>query len=152
MEREERTQSQDLAATNTSNEHDAIIAAIRVLESALASPTTGRENAWLSRVDVDLSPVVQAVSAHCEAAESPGGLVAELEASLGRPRVLVTVSDEHKALNAQVKDLLDSLSGKADVEAIRARAAALTADLRKHQAHEADLIYEAFFRDIGVGN
>ena len=39
-----------------------------------------------------------------------------------------------------------------DVAQMRGRAADLTSDLRAHQAHEADLIYEGFMRDIGVGD
>ena len=139
-------------AGGTSQQHDEIVNALQVLEAALASPATGREDAWLQRVARDLAPVVSAVAQHCRAAEAPDGLVRELEASLGRPRALRTVSEDHNRLAQEAEDFLASLSQQADVSLIRTRAAELSAGLRAHQAHEADLIYETFFRDIGVGD
>lgn len=96
--------------------------------------------------------MVRAVVDHCRTAEEPGGLVRELEVALGRPRTLRKVSEEHLRLAREAEDFLASLESEGDVATIRSRAADFTADLRAHQAHEADLIYEAFFRDIGVGD
>ena len=136
----------------TGSEHGAIIAAVQALEAALASPATGRETAWTERVARDLAPVVAAVVDHCRVAEAPGGLVRELEVAMGRNRVLTRVSEEHARLAAEAEDFVRALAGAMDVAAVRERASALTAGLRKHQASEADLVYEAFFRDIGVGD
>ena len=147
-----RTQEQEIVATNTSSEHDSIVGAIQALEAALASPATGREDAWSERIERDLAPVVAAVVQHCRAAESEGGLVKELQLSLGRPHSLKVVSREHERLAIEAAEFLESLSSQGDVALVRARAADLTADLRAHQAHETDLIYEAFFRDIGLGD
>ena len=139
-------------ADNASAEHDAILRAVQVLESALASPASGREEAWSRRVAHDLSPVVAAVVDHCRAAEAPGGLIREIEVFLGRHRVQTRASEEHRRLATEAEDFLSALATEQDAAIIRARAADLTADLRAHQAHEADLIYEAFVRDIGVGD
>jgi predicted transcriptional regulator len=143
---------QEVVTSSTSNEHDAIVAAVQVLEAALASPATNREDQWHERIEHDLAPVVATVQHHCQAAEAEGGLVKELEAMLGRPRSLAIVSREHEQLAAEAQAFFASLATASDVAAVRARAAALTADLRAHQAQETDLIYEAFFRDIGVGD
>jgi hypothetical protein len=139
-------------ASITSEQHDAITGAIQTLEAALASPGPGREAAWIGRVAQGLAPVLDAITEHSRLAEGPGGLVAELEATLGRPHALSVVAREHKRLASEANDLLESLQNEQDVSVVRARAARLTADLRTHQSHEADLIYEAFFRDIGVGD
>ena len=152
MAREVDARVQDVVTSDTSAEHEAIVVAIQALEAALASPAPGREDAWRDRIAHDLAGVVRAVVDHCRAAESSGGLIAELEATLGRPRTLATVSREHERLAAEASDFLESLAQETDVETIRARAADLTSGLRAHQAHETDLIYEAFFRDIGVGD
>ena len=63
----------------------------------------------------------------------------------------VTIS-ESCLLAGEASEFLEWLSSDPDVDSVRTRAARFTADLRTHQAHEADLIYEAFFRDIGVGD
>lgn len=152
MTEQKATEAQLRLSTSTGADHDAIVRAIQALEAALASPAVGREEAWTQRIARELAPVVTAVKDHCQEAEAPGGLVRELEVALGRPRVLRTVSDEHARLAAEASDFLASLSTNPDVAVIRARAADLTAELRAHQAHESDLIYEAFMRDIGVGD
>lgn len=139
-------------ADGTGGEHDAILRALHVLEAALASPATGREEMWANRVARDLEPVVRAVVDHCRSAEAPDGLIRELEVALGRNAILTRVSDEHTRLAQEAEQFLAALGEERDVAAIRSRAAALAADLRAHQAHEADLILEAFDRDIGVGD
>lgn len=150
MEKEETRQR---LSDGTSEEHDAIVRALHVLEAALASPATGREDAWTKRVAQDLAPVVAAVEDHCRAAEAPDGLVRECELALGgRPRALTTVSQEHRRLPAEAQELLRSLEESPDIADVRRRAADLAAKLRAHQAHEADLIFEALLRDIGVGD
>jgi hypothetical protein len=147
----EKTAGSEVTASTTV-EHDAILRAIQVLEAATASPSLGREAAWGQRVTTDLAPVVEEVIAHCQSAEGPHGLVRELELVLGRPRLLRVTSAEHDRLAGEASEFLEWLSSDPDVDSVRTRAARFTADLRTHQAHEADLIYEAFFRDIGVGD
>lgn len=139
-------------SNDTSAEHDAIVKALHALEAALASPARGREARWLRRVKADLQPLIEAVIEHCRAAEAPRGLVRELEAAIGRPHELRVVSEDHSRIAAEARDLLSSLSALPDAGEVRTRAARLSADLRAHLAHEADLIYEAFMRDIGVGD
>ncbi len=139
-------------AEGTSAEHNVILRAVHMLEAAVASPAGGREEAWAKRVARDLKPVAAAVAEHCRAAEGPGGLVQEMEVVLGRNHVLTKVSEEHNRLAAESEDILAALAADPVVAAIRARVANLTADLRAHQAHESDLIYEVFVRDIGVGD
>ena len=146
------TQFRDELRESNKNEQNAIVQAVHVLEAALASPTPGREEAWATQVLLDLEPVVKAVEEHCRLSEGPQGLVRELESVLGRHFVLRMVSKEHTTLIAEAEEFLAALKEGNDVEAVRARAARLTSDLRRHQAHESDLIYEAFIRETGAGD
>jgi hypothetical protein len=131
---------------------DAIVAALHVLEAALVQPSSGREEAWAEQIARDLEPVVKAVQEHCLEAENQNGLVRELESVLGRHFVLRMVSREHGTLAEEGEEFLAALKEGHDVSAVRDRAARLSADLRRHQAHESDLIYEAFVRESGAGD
>jgi len=138
---------------STKVQHDEILCAVQKLEESLASPAVGRLENWHRRLIQDLVPVAQAVLDHCQKAEAPGGLVPELEIELGgRPRALRLVADEHRALVRDIGLYLASLEELRRADEVRERASNLTVRLREHQAHEADLIYEAFCRDIGVGD
>jgi hypothetical protein len=55
-----------------------------------------------------------------------------------------------EALQRLVEDLRDV--PELSVEKVRQRAAALTAELRRHQGLEADLVLLAFDLDIGAGD
>lgn len=138
---------------NTKQEHDDILGAVQRLETALASPATGRLENWHRRLIQELVPVAQAVLNHCQKAEAADGLSSLLEVELGgRPRALRLVTDDHRALVRDIGLFLASLEELRTPEEVRNRAADLTARLRTHQAYEADLIFEAFCRDIGVGD
>ena len=152
METEFITQQQSVSE-DTRLQYVDIVGAVLQLEAALASPAVGRFPEWNRRLIQQLVPVAEAVTKHCLAAESEDGLVRELERELGgRPRILRLVSEEHQTLVTDLGRFLASLESSDDRELVRAEAARITKALRQHQAHEADLIYEAFCRDIGVGD
>jgi hypothetical protein len=135
-------------------EHDAIVSALHVLEKALASPAPSRETVWNRRAGAALVVVVDSLNVHRESAESEGGLLSEAEVVLGQPPELAAARSQHVRLVKDANELLASLEERpndptATYRGVRQRAWRLASALRSHQALEADLIMEAFGRDIG---
>ena len=132
--------------------HDALSAAIARLERALAAPAPQREKPWSQRVATDLLLVRDAIRAHVHDAEESRGLFEEVPTSTPRLSSLVTaLMEEHASLTTRAAALAERLAAGSAVDfgALRREAAGLLADLRAHQAAEADLLYEAFWVDLG---
>lgn len=128
--------------------------ALHMLEKALASPVPGREPAWKRRAGAVLVVVVDSLNVHCESAEKPGGVLAKAEVALGRPPALREAHSQHEQMLGDARELLTALEERADdakltCREVRQRSWRLASALRRHQALEADLIMEAFERDIG---
>lgn len=135
-------------------EHEAIVSALHMLEKTLAAPAPGRETVWNRRAGAALVVVVDSLNVHRESAENEGGLLSEAEVLLGQPRGLATARSQHARSLKDANELLASLEERPNGTAItyrgvRQRAWRLASALRSHQALEADLIMEAFGRDIG---
>ena len=142
----------DEIAAKAAREHAAIVTAAHLLEKALASAASGREVAWKRNAAPALSQVIEALKIHRESAEDQGGVIAEAEAVLGRPPALSAARNQHKRLARKAGELLASLDegdGEMTFQDIRRRGWRLAASLHEHRAIEADLIMEAFQRDIG---
>ncbi len=142
------------AAAKAAREHGTIVTALHMLEKALASPAPGREASWKRRAGAALVVVVDSLNVHCESAEKRGGVLAEAEVALGRPPELRQARSQHEQMLRDARQLLSDLEERADdkkltYREVRRRGWRLAADLRRHQALEADLIMEAFERDIG---
>jgi hypothetical protein len=137
----------------TRRRHDALDAAIEALERALAAAGGRRARAWTERVAVRLELVREAIRAHAEDVEAPGGLFHELVEE--DPRLDRRVADLRGA-HDELRDRATSLAMRlqpereTDVAGARREAAGLLAELRAHRAAEADLIYEAFWTDLGA--
>jgi hypothetical protein len=132
--------------------HDALDAAIAALERALAA-AGGRAEAWTERVELELEAVQDAIAAHVESVEETGGLFDEIEDH--DPRLASPIAQlkrEHRVLHDRAAALDARLQPdrRPDVSGARREAAGLLADLRAHRAAEADLVYEAFWTDIGA--
>ncbi|HEY8490858.1 MAG TPA: hemerythrin domain-containing protein [Dehalococcoidia bacterium] len=150
------SRQQRAVAEATAREHTALLEAIHRLEAALTSPVPRREAAWRDRVRQELAQVLAKLEEHCAAAERPGGLVAELEAAQGRLPELRLAAEEHRTLPEAVQGLLACLQ-QPDARPpghgeLRRELASLMNRLRAHQAREADLIFDAFWLDIGAGD
>lgn len=145
---------QEVLAQQTRDEHDALLVAMHGLEAALAAAARGREQPWSERVLNNLRLVRQALHEHVASAEEPDGLFAEID--LCRPTLVRRVEQvrcEHASLLGQGEKLLASVESNApDCDDIRQQAMYLLNALRRHQAAEADLIFESFFTDIGAGD
>jgi hypothetical protein len=142
----------DEAAEKVAREHEAVLAAVHELEEALASPAVGREGAWKQTAASAVRGVVESLRVHRESAENEGGIIAEAEAVLGRPPALSAARNQHKQLTKESAEMLaafDPLDGQSAVQEVRRRGWRLASALHEHRALEADLIMEAFERDIG---
>jgi hypothetical protein len=123
-----------------------------MLEKALASPAVGREADWKRNAAPALREVIASFKAHRESAENQGGIIAEAEAVLGRPPALAAARAQHTRLTKDANQLLVALNAEdlqLGAREIRRRGWRLASSLHDHRALEADLIMEAFQRDIG---
>lgn len=148
----DRNDRADAAAAKAAREHAAIVSAAHMLEKALASPAVGREAAWKRNASPALGEVIESLKAHRESAENQGGVIAEAEAVLGRPRALAVARNQHTRLTREANELLVALNAedpKFSFREIRRRGWRLTTLLHEHRALEADLIMQAFEHDIG---
>jgi hypothetical protein len=133
--------------------HDALDAAIEALERALAAAGGRRAEAWTERVESELGRVQEAIDAHVAGIEEADGLFDEIEAH--DPRLASHVEQlrrEHRMLRDRAAAFSARLQPQRapDVSGARREAAGLLTDLRAHRAAEADLVYEAFWTDIGA--
>lgn len=149
-----RTTRADRAIAKHAREYETIIVALHALEKALAAPAPRREKEWNKRNHSALNVVINRLKAHCRAAESDGGVLAQAEVTIGRNRAVARAFVEHKRLIAEARELLSDLHRRTDhlsltPREVRRRALRLASALRHHQALEADVIIETFDRDIG---
>jgi hypothetical protein len=143
------------AARDTSRQHAELTDALVDLEAALASPSYRRRPWWRRRVGRELETLIEALVAHRQSAEAPGGLYDELEARLGKTPMLRRGLQDHNRMEEAARNLIPTIRRRAlgsDEEQARREAELLTRAVRRHQALEAELLLEAFNRDIGVGD
>jgi hypothetical protein len=139
-------------------QHDALLDAIHRLEAALTSAAPGREQVWNRQVIEKLGAVVDLLDEHAHSAEVKDGLLEIIGGA--QPRLLHRVERlrrEHVALHEQASALIRQIDHHAaeetpDFHDIRQRTTWLLAAVRHHRAAAADLIFEAFSTDIGVGD
>lgn len=148
---------QERASKAASQEHNCIEQAMHVLEKALVAPTPGREAQWKQRAGAALAVVSDYVRQHVESAESDQGLVAEVEAKVGRTRDVRFALADHRRMIDDADHLLKDLCEETvdsglTVAEVRHRTIDMTALLREHEWREADLILSVFGLDLGAGD
>lgn len=161
----EPTVRQTTLSQETRGEHDALLVAMHRLEAALAAAAPGREQAWNARVLKDLAGVQECLARHVTSAEAPDGLLAEIDLTCPTlARRVEQLRREHADLMQQAGALqrrveecwcvewAPGVDGRPETADVREQAARLLSALRDHQAHEADLIFETFFTDIGASD
>lgn len=154
---EERTQSAQPEPTSAPL-HEPLLDAMHRLEAALAAPAPGREEAWRGRVAAELRHFHETLAAHVSAAESRKGIFGEVESL--EPALhhrIERLKHEHADLLRQSLSLETHLAPAAQSQAfnyhdVRQRAGWLLTALRHHQALEADLVFELYDSDVGVGD
>lgn len=146
-----------VVARTTATEHGAMTRAIHAMERALVSPVPGREVEWKRRAAAALTVVLDEVRHHVESAEKDGGLLAQVEITIGRSHEVAMAYEHHRRMMDDAQALLRDLeAGISDpslrCEDIRQRGASLANVLRAHHALEADLLLMALEQDIGAGD
>jgi hypothetical protein len=149
---EVRLRHQQLSDT-ARERHDALTKSIDRLESALAAAAPHRERAWRERASRELDGVRDEIRAHAESVDQVDGLLDQIR--LESPRLstrIDAVQREHVWLTERAESLAGRLGDatESNFNGLRREAAELLAALRAHRATEADLIYEAFWTDIGA--
>ena len=126
-------------------------AALGEVERSLASPSTGRSDAWLKTLSADLERLSESLDLHIRTSEAPGGLLADIVESAPR---LANKVDAARKEHAQLRYRLDkSMKAVAeqrgdDVRAVREQIVEVLAGIVRHRHLGADLVYEAFSVDI----
>ena len=129
------------------------------LERAIATPLPGRVEEWAGGVHEALVELSATFERHCAMVEAPGGLFAEvLEAAPRLGSMVTRLRDEHveisDQLRTELRDVRELAKGGTVDEAVtvRDRLTALLGLLSRHRQGGADLVYEAYAVDIGVGD
>jgi hypothetical protein len=155
---------------------DVLLQQLDRLDRALHVSVVGREREWSDSVAAVLDATAEALRQHREATESPDGLAAEVDLTR-LSRQVGELCQEHRDLGRQLAALRDEvrqaaaafapdaglarldampLPGKegpaVDFSALRERAEALLAALRRHVDTEAGLVLESINTDLGTGD
>lgn len=124
-------------------------------EAALAAPAVERIPEWTQGLVVALQQLDTRLTEHVAATEGPDGFHNQIVAASPRlfHGVTVLVADHQRA--AELLDQLGRATNGArtdgHVSGIREQGTELLALLAKHRQRGADLIYEAYQRDLGGG-
>lgn len=120
------------------------------LEAALAEPHGAGPDAWRARLsglgdDLDVE-----WRAHVAGTEGEEGLFDGVMAAAPRLATAVErVRDEHPTIAADLARFRDAVEEGADPDAIRRAGLSLLTALIVHRQHGADLLYEAYWVDVG---
>jgi hypothetical protein len=126
------------------------------LEQALASPAVGRPLIWGERVRSVLVEVADDVREHIAGTEGPDGLHQTILAGdLRLTNAVQGLTQEHAQLSGELAELIAMTEPPVtaeDVPEVRERATRMLGHLIRHRQRGADLIFEAYETDIGVGD
>ena len=140
----------------TLDDHRECMQVVSALEACLDQPPDD-SNRWVARLLEHLPGLARTMREHFK--DEEGGLLyAELPRK--RPRFaarLEALKDEHPHLLVEIDKVIDVAAGLHDVEVfelreLNARIQLLVARLRRHEAAENELIFEAYWEDIGAGD
>lgn len=124
------------------------------VEEATSAALSGRPGEWQAELVPRVDALQGAWASHVSGTEAPGGLWEQIRTDA--PRLsgeLRRLGREHEALAAEIVALRKNLAAAGDDEArlvdVREQATALLSRLARHRQRGADLIYEAYERDVG---
>lgn len=145
----------DATRDQRSDLHTAVVE----LEEALAGPLPHRTGQWATRVHEHLVDVAAAFERHIAMTEGPDGLFDAIRRAAPRlANAVARLGTDHTGIRQTIADVLvivRDLVRNGDEEeaaAIRERAVELLARISRHRQRGADLVYEAYAVDIGVGD
>jgi hypothetical protein len=140
------------ASQQARDERSRMLDVMRKLEAGLAAASTTRERRWVECVYDLLLEMQDVLKETRESADAKGSLldrlVDEYPRLHGRAQRLRA---EYDKLQQLVQTLVQSIESD-NVETVRQQLGSLLTKLRSVQAHETELIFEAFHVDIGVGD
>jgi hypothetical protein len=130
------------------------------LEEAVAAPAAGRTDVWARQVHETLVRLGASFERHIAITERPDGLFDEiLKAAPRLSGGLHKLADEHKAIRAAISRAIDAVRERTDAvpddsPALEGRESVIEVlnQLMRHRQRGADLVYEAYQVDIGVGD
>jgi septal ring factor EnvC (AmiA/AmiB activator) len=151
-----RTQQEAIATNRTDRKRS--LDALHVLEFCAATAAPGRETDWLARVRAALEVLEGALGEQEQHSALSDSTLSDIEQEEPRLRNrVIQLRRRHRDLHLRVGELRSQLeestaSEGIDFVDIRRRLERLAAELRYQQAREADLVYEAYTVDLGVGD
>jgi hypothetical protein len=132
---------------------------MQLLEEAVAKPAPGRTQEWAQQVHETLVELGASFERHIAITERPDGLFEEL--TKAAPRLaggVKKLAEEHREIRAAIARAIDAVRdrtavvpGDTEVEG-REAVLELINQLMRHRQRGADLIYEAYQVDVGVGD
>lgn len=152
------TTSADARLAEARHRREDLHAAILAVESAIARPA-GRSDDWAGRVHEALIELGGAFERHIATTEEPGGLFEGVNTAA--PRLAGQVQRlvrEHQDIRTLIGQAIDAVRpqahpfGPADASGGRDVVLELLNRLLRHRQAGADLVYEAYEMDIGVGD
>ncbi len=153
-----KTALQDSLLEEGRSERVRILMACHRTEAALTAAAPGRELAWRERVNEALNLLRASLGEPSQRGESAGGLIAELKSvSEKYYHRIERLQQEFDEMIRRCDATIELLKSQGDEETIdfadiRQRITWLLTSLKHHQAREADLVFEAYGLDIGVGD
>ena len=130
-------------------------AAMGAFEAALAAPAAGRVSEWTRGLVGALHQLDTRLKEHVAATEGPDGFHSQMVTASPRlfHEVTVLVGDHQRATELLGQLRRDTNDARTDghVSGIREQGTGMLALLAKHRQRGADLIYEAYQRDLGGG-
>ena len=135
------------------DEHDALLGGLRQLEVVLESLRPGPESDWRARASSELRRAAASIERHCESAEGPDGLLAQVERDAGRSQNVSAAHRAHEQMCRNVQALVSSLAQDVAIDVVRERGTVLAELVRRHLELVGDLVYDAALdSDTGVGD
>lgn len=121
-----------------------------LLEAALAEPPAAGLDDWRGRLSALGDQLDTEWRSHVTGTEGEGGLFDEVLAIAPRlSGAVARVRDEHPSLSSELAHFRDAVEAGAEPGAIRRAGLALLSALIVHRQHGADLLYEAYWVDVG---
>lgn len=127
--------------------------ALSRLEAALAAPTPGRIDEWVTLVRTRLQQLAADVAEHVSVTEGPDGVYDDVVATAPRlARAVDQLRHDHEVIHKLLDhctSLVDTAHVDDDIMDIRESATDLMFRLVRHRQRGSDLMWEAYANDIG---
>ena len=151
----------EVTVDDNRTQHVRLVFAIQRIEASLGHAAPGRESQWQEEVSKALDLLIAAMKESRDCVCRDDGLIEEIK--IEKPFLMKRIKNlraefdglfnQAAALQDQIKDACnDQDTQQISFVDLRQRIGWLLSGLRHHQAKEADLIFEAFNVDVGVGD